>query len=174
MMNNRFSFPLKVDVSKNETRLRSSGSRISYTTNSLCSAYEPLAVTVTCCGDLPKMACILHKPFVVPSLVSPCALNFVDFIHYASRISLGQNVKVLIYRWRQIRPFKIFTLSASLSTKEVSMFKLAINICFETYFGLIHAAAFMFVYSNFVLLYIIDLQKFSPRRLIVQICPHSE
>ena len=67
--------------------------------------------------------------------------NFVDFIHCASRICLGQNVKALVWRWRQICPLKtnIFTLNAPISTNEVSMFKLAIDVCFENPFGLIHA-----------------------------------
>ena len=66
--------------------------------------------------------------------------NFVDFIHCASRICLGQNVKAVVWRWRQICPFKtnIFTLNAPIFTNEVSMFKLAIEICFENHFGLIH------------------------------------
>ena len=40
--------------------------------------------------------------------------NFVDFIHCASRTCLGQNVKALVWRWRQICPLKIdiFTLNA--------------------------------------------------------------
>ena len=67
--------------------------------------------------------------------------NFVDFIHRASRICLGQSAKALVWRWRQISPLKIniFTLSAPISTNEVSMFKLAIEVCFENHFGLIHA-----------------------------------
>ena len=67
--------------------------------------------------------------------------NFVDFIQSASRICLGQNVKFLVWRWRQICPLKIniFTLNALISTNKVSMFKLAIEVCFENYFGLIHA-----------------------------------
>ena len=32
----------------------------------------------------------------------------------------------------------IFTLNAPISTNEVSMFKLTIEVCVETYFGLIH------------------------------------
>ena len=67
--------------------------------------------------------------------------DFVDFIHRASRIPLGQSAKALVWRWRQICPLKIdiFTLSAPNSTNEVSMFKLAIEVCFENHFGLIHA-----------------------------------
>ena len=67
--------------------------------------------------------------------------NFVDFIHCASRICLGQNVKDLVWRRRQICPLKtnIFTLNALISTNEVSMFNLAIEVCFENHFGLIHA-----------------------------------
>ena len=69
------------------------------------------------------------------------SLNFVDFIHRASRICLGQSTKALVWRWTQICPLKIniFTLSAASSTNEVSMFKLAIEVCFENNFGLIHA-----------------------------------
>ena len=79
--------------------------------------------------------CIICKnASVVPSS------NFLDFIHCASRICLGQNSKDLVWR-RQICPLKIniFTLNALISTNEVSMFKLAIEVCFENYFGLIHA-----------------------------------
>ena len=67
--------------------------------------------------------------------------DFVDFIYRASRIRLGQSAKALVWRWRQICPLKIdiFTLSAPNSTNEVSMFKLAIKVCFENHFGLIHA-----------------------------------
>ena len=81
------------------------------------------------------MNCILENTSVLPSS------NFVDFIHRASRICLGQSAKALVWRWRQISPLKIniFTLSAPISTNEVSMFKLAIEVCFENHFGLIHA-----------------------------------
>ena len=81
------------------------------------------------------MNCILENTSVLPSS------NFVDFIHRASRICLGQSAKALVWRWRQICPLKIniFTLSAPISTNEVSMFKLAIEVCFENHFGLIHA-----------------------------------
>ena len=81
------------------------------------------------------MNCIMENTSVVPSS------NFVDFIHRASRIFLGQSAKALVWRWRQIRPLKIdiFTLSAPNSTNEVSMFKLAIKVCLENHFGLIHA-----------------------------------
>ena len=81
------------------------------------------------------MNCILENTSVLPSS------NFVDFIHRASRICLGQSAKDLVWRWRQIYPLKIniFTLSAPMSTNEVSMFKLAIEVCFENHFGLIHA-----------------------------------
>ena len=67
--------------------------------------------------------------------------DFVDFIRKASRICLGQSAKALVWRWRQICPLKIniFTPSAPISTNEVSMFKLAIAVCFENHFGLIHA-----------------------------------
>ena len=67
--------------------------------------------------------------------------NLVDFIHRASRICLGQNVKALVWRWRQICHLKIniFTLNAPISANEVSMFKLAIEVCFGDYFGLVHA-----------------------------------
>ena len=63
--------------------------------------------------------------------------DFVDFIHRASRIPLGQSAKALVWRWRQICPLKIdiFTLSAPNSTNKVSMFKLAIEVCFENHFG---------------------------------------
>ena len=78
---------------------------------------------------------MMENTSVVPSS------NFVDFIHRASRICLGQSAKALVWRWRQICPLKIdiFTLSAPISTNEVSMFKLAIEVCFENHFGLIHA-----------------------------------
>ena len=81
------------------------------------------------------MNCILENTSVLPSS------NFVDFIHRPSRICLGQSAKALVWRWRQISPLKIniFTLSAPISTNEVSMFKLAIEVCFENHFGLIHA-----------------------------------
>ena len=81
------------------------------------------------------MNCIMENTSVVPSS------NFVDFIHRASRICLGQSAKALVWRWRQICPLNIdiFTLSAPNSTNEVSMFKLAIEVCFENHFGLIHA-----------------------------------
>ena len=61
------------------------------------------------------MNCILENTSVLPSS------NFVDFIHRASRICLGQSAKALVWRWRQISPLKIniFTLSAPISTNEV-------------------------------------------------------
>ena len=67
--------------------------------------------------------------------------NFVEFIQSASGICLGPNVKSLVSRWKQICPLKIniFTLNALISTNKVSMFKLAIEVCIENYFGLIHA-----------------------------------
>ena len=67
--------------------------------------------------------------------------TFVDFIHCASRICLGQNVKALLWRWREICPLKsnIFTVNAPISTNEISMFKLAIEVCFENHFGFIRA-----------------------------------
>ena len=67
--------------------------------------------------------------------------NFVDLIQSASRICLGQIVKSQVWRWRQICPLKIniFTLNALISTNKVSMFKLAVEVCFQNYFGLIHA-----------------------------------
>ena len=67
--------------------------------------------------------------------------NFVDFIHCTSRICLGQNVKALVWRWRQICPLKIdiFTLNTPISTNEVSMSKLAIELCFENHFWLIRS-----------------------------------
>ena len=67
--------------------------------------------------------------------------NFVDFIHFALRICLGPNAKALVSRWRKNCPLKIniFTLNAPISTNKVSMFNLAIEVCFENYFGLIHA-----------------------------------
>ena len=65
--------------------------------------------------------------------------NFVDNIHCASRICLGPNAKALVSRWRQICPLKIniFTLNEPISTNEVSMFKLAIEVCFENHSGVI-------------------------------------
>ena len=79
--------------------------------------------------------CILENTSVVPPS------NFVDFVQCASRICLGQNAKALVSRWRQICPLKIniFTLNAPISTNEVSMFKLVIEVCFENHSGLIHA-----------------------------------
>ena len=67
--------------------------------------------------------------------------NFVDFIHCASRICLGQSVRALVSRWRQICPLRIniFTLNEPVSKNKVSKFKLAIEVCFENHFGLIHA-----------------------------------
>ena len=67
--------------------------------------------------------------------------NFADFIHCDLRICLDQNAKALVWGWRQICPLKIntFTLNALISTNEVSMFKLAIEACFENDFGLINA-----------------------------------
>ena len=67
--------------------------------------------------------------------------NFVDFIHCASRICLGPKAKALVSRWKQICPLKIniFTLNAPISNNKVSMFKLTIEVCFESCFGLIHA-----------------------------------
>ena len=67
--------------------------------------------------------------------------NFVDFIHCASRICLGPKAKALVSSWKQICPLKIsiFTLKAPISKNKVSMFKLAIEVCFENCFGLIHA-----------------------------------
>ena len=68
----------------------------------------------------------------------------VDFIHCTSRICLGQNDKALVWRWRQICHLKIniFTLNAPISTNEVSMSKLAIEVCFENHFGLIRAFSY--------------------------------
>ena len=79
--------------------------------------------------------CILEKISIVPSS------SFVDFIQSASRICLGQNFKSLVWRGRQICPLKIniFTLKALISTNEVSIFKLVIEVCFENHSGLIHA-----------------------------------
>ena len=81
------------------------------------------------------MGCIFLNTSVVLSS------NFADFIHCTSRICLGQNVKALVSRWRQICPFKIniLTLNAPISTNDVSMFKLAMEICFENHCGSIHA-----------------------------------
>ena len=81
------------------------------------------------------MGCIFSSASVVPSS------NFVDFIHCASRICLGQNIKALVWKWRQICPLKakIFTLNAPISTNEVSMFKLAVEVRFENHFGLVRS-----------------------------------
>ena len=81
------------------------------------------------------LTCILLNTSVVQSS------NFVDFIHCASRIRLGQYVKALVWRWGQICPLKIniFTLTAQISTNEASTFKLAIDVSFENNFGLIRA-----------------------------------
>ena len=70
------------------------------------------------------MGRIFLNASVVPSS------SFVDFIHCTSRICLGQNVKALVWRWRQICPLKtnIFTLNAPISGNELSMFKLAIEM----------------------------------------------
>ena len=83
---------------------------------------------------------VSHKLYFENTSVLPSS-DFVDFIHRASRICLGQNVKALVWRWRLICPLKIniFTLNAPISANEVSMFMLAIKVCFENYFGLIHA-----------------------------------
>ena len=79
------------------------------------------------------MGCIFSNASVVPYS------NFVDFIHCKSIICLCQNVKALFWRWRQILRLKIniLTLNAPISTNEVSMSKLAIEVCFEYHFGLI-------------------------------------
>ena len=79
--------------------------------------------------------CILENTSVVPSS------DFVDNVHCASRSCLGPNAKALVWRWRQICPLTIhiFTLNAPISTNEVSMFKLVIEVCFEKHSGLIHA-----------------------------------
>ena len=81
------------------------------------------------------VGCISLNASVMPSS------NFVDFIHCVSRICLGQNVKALVWRRKQICPLKpnIFTLKTPISTNEVSMLKLAIEVCFENHFGSIHA-----------------------------------
>ena len=81
------------------------------------------------------ISCILQNTSVMPSS------KLVDFIPCASRICLGQNVKALVWSWRQICPLKnnFFTLNTPKSTNEVSMFKLAINVCSENHFGLSHA-----------------------------------
>ena len=85
--------------------------------------------------DRSDINCILENTSVVPSS------NFVDLIHCVSRVCLGPSAKALVSRWRQICPLKIniFTLNAPISTNEVSMFKLAIEVCFENHSGLIHA-----------------------------------
>ena len=79
------------------------------------------------------MSCMFVNASIVPSS------NFVDFIHCASRICLGQNFKALIWRWRQICPLKtnIFTLNALIPINEVSMFKLSI-ISFHSFFHFIY------------------------------------
>ena len=93
--------------------------------------------------------------------------NFVDFIHCASRICLGPNAKALVSRWwKQICPLKIniFTLDEPISTKEVSMFKFAIEVCFENYFGLIHAIFLLLGSTKSVYFFLghpVDLQKLS-------------
>ena len=86
-------------------------------------------------APLTHINCILENTSGVPSS------NLVDFFHSASRICLGQSAKALVWWWRQICPLKIniFTPSAPISTNKVSMFKLAIEVCFENHFGLIHA-----------------------------------
>ena len=85
--------------------------------------------------DRSHINCILQNTSVVPFS------NFADSIHRPSRICLEQNVKALVWRWRQICPLKIniFTLNSLISTNEVSMLKLAIEVCFENHFGLNHA-----------------------------------
>ena len=77
------------------------------------------------------MGCMFLNASVGPSS------NFVDFIHCASRISLGQHVKALVWRWRQICPLKInfFTLNTPTSTNEESMFKLAMEVCLKIISG---------------------------------------
>ncbi len=85
--------------------------------------------------DRSDINCILENTSVVPSS------NFVDNIHCASRICLAANAKALVSRWRQICPLKIniCTLNEPISTNEVSMFKLAIEVCFENHSGVILA-----------------------------------
>ena len=85
--------------------------------------------------DRSSINCIWENTSVVPSS------NFLDFIHCDSRICLGQNIKALVSRWKQICPLKIniFTLNAPISTNEVCVIKLAIKVCFENHSGLIHA-----------------------------------
>ena len=81
------------------------------------------------------MGCIFLNASVAPSS------NSIDFMHCTSRLRFGQNVKALVWRCRQICPLKIniFILNAPISTNEVSMSKLAIEICFDNLFGLIRA-----------------------------------
>ena len=57
------------------------------------------------------MNCIMENTSVVPSS------NFVDFIHRASRICLGQSAKALVWRWRQICPLKIDIFTNSQCTE---------------------------------------------------------
>ena len=50
-------------------RQHTSGSHISCTTRFLCAAYEPLALAVTCCGELQNLD--LHfTPTVIPNVVN--------------------------------------------------------------------------------------------------------
>ena len=81
-----------------------------------------------------------HKLHFENTSVAPSS-KFFYFIHFASRICLRQNIKALVWRWRQICASKIniFTLNAPISANEVSIFKLAIEVCVENHFGLIHA-----------------------------------
>ena len=58
-------------------------------------------------GDRSHVSCILSNTSVVPSS------RFVYFIHCASRICLGQSVKALVLRCRQICPSRLIS---SLST----------------------------------------------------------
>ena len=90
---------------------------------------------------------VSHKLYFVKHICFVPFSNFVDCIHSqlqhfnTSIICLGQNIKPLVLRWRQICPLKIniFTPNAPISTNEVSMFKLAIVVCFGNHFCLIHA-----------------------------------
>ena len=66
--------------------------------------------------------------------------NFVGFVRRASKVCFGQNVKALAKRCGQICPLEIntFTFNAPMSTNEISMFKLAIEVCFKKHFEFIH------------------------------------
>ena len=81
------------------------------------------------------MNCVLGSTSVVPSL------SFVDFVRGASGVCLGRGAGALVWRWGRACPLGVgvFALGAPISAGGVSVFGLALEVCFGGHFGLIRA-----------------------------------